>query len=226
LTILAIIALIKRMSVSNNFSASYPKIPLKNSLKPAFDFSCVDSKIILELEKIETEAKKNNRHLTSEIFVVYNNKLFGQKRSSNRTLFPDCWDVAGGHVDEGETLLNSIFRELKEETNWDVKNILVILGTKNWQSGTEPEKGRLNPNKQMVIVLIEVKNPEELILEEGKVSEGKWFEENDLERLKEGRAGDGWRLKSFQEVFKYLQQNLENQENQKSLGNSHKSKIF
>jgi isopentenyldiphosphate isomerase len=51
-----------------------------------------------------------------------------QKRSGNLSIYPNCWDISvGGHVDLGESYLQTATRELKEEL--DLSNLqLVELG--------------------------------------------------------------------------------------------------
>lgn len=44
------------------------------------------------------------------------------QRSAKKTLYPLLWDVSvAGHVDAGETLKEAAVREIKEESNFDVK---------------------------------------------------------------------------------------------------------
>jgi 8-oxo-dGTP diphosphatase len=40
--------------------------------------------------------------------------LFG-RRAAHRS-YPDCWDIIGGHVEPGETLVQTLIREVEEET--------------------------------------------------------------------------------------------------------------
>jgi 8-oxo-dGTP diphosphatase len=168
----------------------------------------ISKHILTELDKIQKQAEIDNVHLTSEVFVVNSQgQLFGQKRSSDRRLFPDAWDVPGGHHDEGETLLHCIERELREETNWDLQEIVTLLGVEDWEVPVESTKTGDNPYKRMFKVLVKVKNVDELILEEGKVSESMWFDNYNLERLLEGRSSDTWRRDSFLKVLEYIQIN-------------------
>jgi 8-oxo-dGTP pyrophosphatase MutT (NUDIX family) len=56
-------------------------------------------------------------------------RLFMQRRSGCRGLFPGAWDVVGGHVEEGETLIDCLVREVEEETGWQLRRIVAELGT-------------------------------------------------------------------------------------------------
>lgn len=57
---------------------------------------------------------------------------FAQKRSPHRSLFPDSWDIVGGHVEAGETLLEALAREVEEETGWRLRYVRGFLGTTTW----------------------------------------------------------------------------------------------
>lgn len=37
------------------------------------------------------------------------------KRSANRAYYPDVWDIPGGHCEQGESLEETLVRELREE---------------------------------------------------------------------------------------------------------------
>ena len=51
-----------------------------------------------------------------------NSNVLLQKRSHNKKLWPNKWDVTvGGHVDSGEFGIETIIRECKEELGIDVQ---------------------------------------------------------------------------------------------------------
>lgn len=59
-------------------------------------------------------------------------EAFAQKRSPDRRLFPDTWDIVGGHVEAGESLMDALAREVKEETGWRLRRVRRFLGTCTW----------------------------------------------------------------------------------------------
>ena len=74
--------------------------------------------------------KPEKVELTNMCMIVDNttNKMLVQVRNKND------WDgisFPGGHVEEGESLLLSVIREVKEETGLDIKNV-IPCGFKDW----------------------------------------------------------------------------------------------
>jgi len=55
-----------------------------------------------------------------------------QRRSESRSLFPGAWDLVGGHLEPGESIMECLSRELREETGWDLARVLADLGTLEW----------------------------------------------------------------------------------------------
>jgi 8-oxo-dGTP pyrophosphatase MutT (NUDIX family) len=55
-------------------------------------------------------------------------RIFFQKRSAQRKLFPNTWDIVGGHVEPGETVDETLHREVAEETGWQVSVVLATVG--------------------------------------------------------------------------------------------------
>ncbi len=57
---------------------------------------------------------------TTEVYIIYQDKLLMFKRSEAKKKFPGWWSLPGGHIDEGEEPLSSAIREVKEETGVDI----------------------------------------------------------------------------------------------------------
>lgn len=115
--------------------------------------------------------------------VVLNKKrqAFAQKRSADRPLFPDCWDIVGGHLEDGESLIEALARELKEETGWTLVKITRFLGITSWN-------GHEGKETQEADYLVEVEGDlTKPALEWSKHSTFDWFSLEDVERLKENR---------------------------------------
>lgn len=53
---------------------------------------------------------------------IYNssNQLLIAKRAKTKNFLPDKWELLGGHTEFGETLQESLIRELKEELQIDI----------------------------------------------------------------------------------------------------------
>jgi 8-oxo-dGTP pyrophosphatase MutT (NUDIX family) len=109
--------------------------------------------------------------------------VFVQRRSSTRRLFPGCWDLIGGHVEDGEDALSALRREIREETGWILKSVVHELTPKLWNDGpTEYEE------RQFIVTIDgELTKP---VLEMSKVSESMWVDRVSVEKLKENREPD------------------------------------
>ncbi|MFJ2747542.1 NUDIX hydrolase [Streptomyces sp. NPDC087297] len=109
-------------------------------------------------------------------------KAFAQRRSPNRRLFPDSWDIVGGHVEAGETLLEALAREVEEETGWRLRHVRRSLGTTTWTG--DDGAGLRHEADYLVEVEGDLDRP---ALERSKHSGHGWFGPGDLGRLKENR---------------------------------------
>jgi 8-oxo-dGTP pyrophosphatase MutT (NUDIX family) len=71
-----------------------------------------------------------NFHLRCAAALIFDGagRIFVQRRSPGRRLFPGAWDVVGGHLEPGETTLDALRREIEEETGWRLATILAELG--------------------------------------------------------------------------------------------------
>lgn len=75
-----------------------------------------------EVEERSEVYRKGLWHRSSHIWIINdNNELLVQRRNPYKATFPNLWAISvAGHVDSGETSLDTAIRELKEEVNLDV----------------------------------------------------------------------------------------------------------
>ncbi|CAL9570279.1 hypothetical protein SUDANB15_04788 [Streptomyces sp. enrichment culture] len=112
-----------------------------------------------------------------------NGRAFAQRRAPDRRLFPDCWDVVGGHVEPGESLLGALVREVAEETGWRVRRVRRLLGVTAWTG--DDGLGTRHEADFLVEVDGDLRRP---VLERSEHTAHGWFGPGDLDRLKENRA--------------------------------------
>lgn len=112
--------------------------------------------------------------------VVDHGCAFIIRRSASRRLFPDCWDVPGGHVEEGETLGEALARELEEETGWKLHAVLAELGEQSWVGD---DGGHRVESDYLVSVDGDLEQPR---LELDKHPEYRWVGPSELDRLLDG----------------------------------------
>lgn len=117
----------------------------------------------------------------SKIFVTVDIVLWNTNRTEILLIkrkndpFKDCWALPGGFVDENEDLELAAKRELKEETNVDVQDLLQI--------GAFGKPGR-DPRGHMVSVAYSaVLNCLQEIKALDDAKEVKWFTINELPKL-------------------------------------------
>jgi 8-oxo-dGTP diphosphatase len=123
-------------------------------------------------------------------------RVFTQRRSADRRLFPGCWDLVGGHVEPGEDLLAALDREVAEETGWRLTRLRRLVGVFTWSAGD----GRTRHEADFVVEVDgDLADPR---LEWAKHPEYAWVGPGDLELLLENRRpGDTFVRDVVAEVF-------------------------
>ena len=104
-------------------------------------------------------------------------RIFLQKRSPARKLFPDTWDIVGGHLEAGETVAEALRREVTEETGWQVSVVLGPVGEFTY-TGND---GLVRLESDFLVrVDGDLERPR---LEAGKHTEFRWLAEDELDVL-------------------------------------------
>lgn len=136
-----------------------------------------------ELMAAQAQAEAEERQcVVGAIIVNARGQAFVQKRSANRRLFPSCWDIVGGHVEPGETLEETLRREIREETGWELVCILTQVGLFDWE---DEHGGKRREFDYLVQVEGDLEHPQ---LEWTKNSEFRWIGPDEVELLKENRS--------------------------------------
>ncbi|MFF4756614.1 NUDIX hydrolase [Streptomyces sp. NPDC002514] len=112
------------------------------------------------------------------------NRIFVQRRSADRRLFPGCWDIVGGAVEEGESLLDALRREIAEETGWRLRRVLARVAHEEWTA----DGLRHVESDYVVEVDGDLSSPE---LERDKHTEFAWITAEEVSLLDENAQGSG-----------------------------------
>ncbi len=138
---------------------------------------------------LEADAAAAGRQLLVDCLVVNGDgKVFVQKRSADRRLYPNCWEVPGGHVEAGETVLQAVNREILEELQLKVTGITHYLGYYDWEVRPGWRKDDDNPQKRSLQLVVTAEGT--VVTEAGKVSDYRWIGPGEQQILEENIAHD------------------------------------
>lgn len=127
--------------------------------------------------------KKGLYHKAVVVIVLStdNKKVLLQKRSANKKLWPNLWDItAGGHVLSGELGYEAVIRETKEEIGIDIKKEeLEFIGT----TTSETIKGDIiNRHFNEYFIVHKDIDINDITLQEEEVQDIKWLEKEEVIR--------------------------------------------
>lgn len=115
------------------------------------------------------------------------NRVYVHRRSADRRLLPATWDIVGGHVEAGESPLDSLAREIEEETGWTLRHADAVIADWEW----EMDGVVRHEYDYLVDVDGDLASPR---LEEGKHDAYAWVGPANLELLMDGRTDGDRRL--------------------------------
>jgi len=82
----------------------------------------------------------------AKIIIVSPDKILLFHRDNIPTIrYPDCWQLIGGGIEEGETPEEGLIREVKEEVGYDLKEFKLIL----------KKMGRFGQNVWLYVTFVE-----------------------------------------------------------------------
>ncbi len=93
-------------------------------LRDALDLSDGDALALIVLPRPED----GERWISGAVIHDGGGRIFMQRRSAERGLFPGAWDIVGGHLEPGEGIVEALRREVTEETGWTLRLLVQDLG--------------------------------------------------------------------------------------------------
>ena len=130
-------------------------------------------------EKIQAH-EDGNFHRTAHVWIINDkNELLLQKRSANKKLWPNMWDVTvGGHVDRGEFGRQALIRETKEELGIEIsdEDIKYLVGSTSINEQGDIINKHYN-ECYLITKNIDVSN---IVIQKEEVSEVKYFSREEL----------------------------------------------
>lgn len=150
--------------------------------------------------------KKGLWHKAVAVFIINSkNQVLLQKRSKNKKMWPDMWDIsAGGHVLAGEFGFQAIIREIKEELGLSIKKEeITFIGC----STSINKKGDiLNKHFNEYYVVTKDIDEKKLKLQKEEVSEVKWINKEEIiERIKNNYDGITDKEGCWEYLIKYYE---------------------
>lgn len=145
----------------------------------------------------------------------FNNVIFGQKafiinakkqililKRQNSEIYNDLWDVPGGKLEQGDTLLEAITREIKEESGMQLEKIIAVLSSSKFQGQAAD-----NPIIFRNIYLVKAQGNVVISTEH---QEFKWIEAGELKQYTFGNDADLQKvLLNLPDIIKNLDTDIE-----------------
>lgn len=133
----------------------------------------------------KSEAHKIGKwHGSIHILIVNKDKTetFLQKRSNQKKLYPNMWDIAvGGHISAGELPLETAKRELQEELGLNLKNFDIKEVDRIKEQLTN--NGIISNEYVTIYLVCGDIDLSQIKLQEEEVSEIKWCSKKELNEL-------------------------------------------
>jgi 8-oxo-dGTP diphosphatase len=141
-----------------------------------------------ELAALQEQADADGRRCVVGALVRNREgRVFVHRRGPARSYLPNGWDVLGGHVEAGETLLGALAREIEEESGWRLMGTPRLIYSADWETDDNARPNRRREFDFLVEVDGDLAHPR---LEWPQHTEYKWIDEDDLSLLDENGGRD------------------------------------
>jgi 8-oxo-dGTP diphosphatase len=140
-----------------------------------------------DLDVLQRRAEAEGRRCVVAALITDAGRVFVHRRGWDRSFLPGGWDLVGGHVEPGETLIEALAREITEETGWRLAGSPRLVNVVDWLADrADPSSGRREFD-----FLVEVDGDlARARLEWPKHVESRWIGRADLGLLDENRGAD------------------------------------
>lgn len=76
----------------------------------------------------DSKMRTIKRDIASAVIISKDNRiLMGRQDSKRKGVYPNCWHIPGGGVEDGETFVQAMQREVYEEVGIDVSKYKAVL---------------------------------------------------------------------------------------------------
>src|SRR5436309_820874 len=139
-------------------------------------------------ELLDAALAEGRRPVVAGLLRNPEGKVFIHRRGPDRNFLPNGWDVLGGHVEEGESLLAALAREIEEESGWRLIGTPRLIYTVDWETSNEGTPNRRREFDFLVEVEGDLDHP---CLERPQHTEYRWIGRDELALLDEN-DGEGF----------------------------------
>jgi 8-oxo-dGTP diphosphatase len=153
---------------------------------------------MITLEKLQREAEADGRRpVVGALILDERGRVFVQRRGPDRAFLPNGWDLVGGHVEPGESLLEALRREVHEETGWAVVGEPQLVFVGDWWTDPDDPSTARREFDFLVDVEGDLRRP---ALEWPKHTESRWIGSAEVGLLDENAGRDDGLVRHLAEM--------------------------
>lgn len=151
-----------------------------------------------DLNALQAQAEADGRRCVVDGLVRNDaGQVFVHRRGPNRSFLPNGWDVLGGHVEAGETLLEALAREIEEESGWRLIGTPRLIYSAEWETDEHGTPNRRREFDFLVEVAGDLAHPR---LEWPQHTEYRWIGPGDVSLLDENAGRDDGIVRTIVEL--------------------------